>query len=99
RSIYLVQPLEVTSGPNAAGHRFVGGQSHVRQLRLRVGAPGNDKRGRLLAAQEERVLNHQSRHGVRGMRKLVSRADVAGGKDAAVGCSQMIIDFDSLDTV
>ena len=58
-------------------------------FRLGECAPGHDQRFRAGIAQsegmwEERILNDDLRHGIRGMGKFVSRTNVAGGIDARV---------------
>ena len=44
------------------------------------------------AAEEQRVLDHDPRRCVRGVRELEPRADVAGGEDPAVRRPQAIVD-------
>ena len=64
-------------------------------LRVGVGAPRNRQGAQTLAAEEQRVLDHDARRGVGGMRELVFQADVAGRVDARIGGLQEIVDPDA----
>ena len=64
-------------------------------LRIGVGAPRNRQRAQSLATEEERVLYHDARRSVGGMRELVLEAGVAGGIDARIAGLQEIVDPDA----
>ncbi len=71
-------------------------QSHMGDLRVGVRTPRNDERAGAPPAEEQRVLNGNPRHRIRGMRELELRADVARGVDPVVGSAQSVVDGDSL---
>ena len=72
-----------------------GRDADVRNLGRRERAPRDDERRGSLAPEEQGVLDRDARHGVGGMRELVGRADVAGGKHLAVRSLQVLVDGDA----
>jgi len=56
---------------NALSPRLCFIHAHVRNLRVDIRAPGNRQGGPFLASQEEAVLDHNARRGIRGVRELV----------------------------
>ena len=70
-------------------------QAHVSNLRAGVGAPRNDKRRRLFASLEQRVLDHNASHKVGRMSKLKRRTHIAGSVDHRVRRLHVVIDRDA----
>src|SRR5216683_2257124 len=59
-------------------------KADVGDFRIGVRAPRDDQSTRLLTTEEERVLQNRARHGIRGMRELVDRTDIAGGVNVRI---------------
>lgn len=70
-------------------------EAHMRDFRIGVGTPGDDEiAGFFVRPREERILQHNARHGVGGVGKLILGGDIAGGIDMRVGGAQAVIDLD-----
>ncbi len=71
----------------------------MRNLWVGVSTPRHRQRAELLAAEEQRVLDDDSRGKVCTMRELPFHANIAGGIDARIGCLQKVIHFHSFALV
>jgi len=67
----------------------------VGDRRIGVGAPRNGQRAQAPATEEQRVLNHDARRGVGGVREFMLQAGVTGGVNSRIAGLQEIVDPDA----
>src|ERR1700694_5745264 len=77
---------------NVAFARLSDVKTHVRDFRIRVGAPGNGQRTHSLAPGEESVANEEPTRRVRGGGDLVFRAHATGRVDRWVSVWEKVAD-------
>src|SRR6516225_4635545 len=60
-------------------------KADVGYLGISIRAPWDNQSARLFTTEEECVLQHHARHGIRGVGELVHRGDIAGRVNAPIG--------------
>jgi hypothetical protein len=98
-AIHLGQRAHQGVDGEAALLRLPSGETDVRDLWIRVGAPRDGEGGEPLASEEERVLDHRARGEVGGMGEFRRHAHVARRVDTGIGGLEMIVDLDAVAIV